>query len=135
VPAARGAYRVEGIRTLRRHLKRAGVDLQDLKDTHKKIADEVIEEARRRAPVSNLPTRGRLRDSLRPAGYAASAVVRASGRTVPYANPIHWGWPSRHIKPNPFVLDAAESQWGEVNNMYLHAIESIIAEVEGDTTR
>jgi hypothetical protein len=33
---------------------------------------------------------------------------------VPYAGPIHWGWPSRGIAAQPFVSDAAvrtETVW------------------------
>jgi len=128
---SRTVYTVDGARRLRRQLKAAGVSLQDLKAAHKEIAERVVTEAQRRAPVRT----GKLRNSLKPGGYAASAVVRAPGRTVPYANPIHWGWPSRHIRPNEFVLDAAESQWGEINNMYLSAIEGILDQIDAGGSR
>jgi len=29
--------------------------------------------------------------------------------TVPYANPIHWGWPARNIKPQPFLTNAVRT--------------------------
>jgi hypothetical protein len=50
--------------------------------------------ARRTAPARSPPPAGR-------AGQTA-AVVRAGRASVPYAGPIHWGWPSRHITAQPF---------------------------------
>lgn len=122
--------RVDGGARLRRTLKAAGVSVQDLKAAHKQIAERVVREAQRRAPVRT----GRLRNSLRPVGTQASAIVRSPGRSVPYANPIHWGWPGHHIKANPFVLDAIDAMHDEISDDYLRAIEKIIATVEGDTT-
>jgi hypothetical protein len=128
----RSGYTVQGVAKLRRELRRAGIKVEDLQAAHREIAAAVVEEAQRRAPVRT----GRLRNSLKPYGYSASAVVRAAGRTVPYANPIHWGWGRRNIRANPFVLEAAESQWNEINNMYLSAIEAILDEIDaGGSTR
>ena len=39
-----------------------------------------------------------------PAKTVARARVRSS---LIYAPVIHWGWPKRNIRPQPFVLDAA----------------------------
>ena len=40
------AVRVEGARTLRASLKAAGLGVQDLKDAHKVVADQVLAAAR-----------------------------------------------------------------------------------------
>jgi hypothetical protein len=59
---------------------------------------------------------GRLAASGRAGRGEAKAVVTFGSASVPYARPIHWGWPARHIEPHPFALEAAEqteSQWLE----------------------
>jgi hypothetical protein len=127
---ARPAVELEGAARLRRTLKAAGVSVQDLKAAHREIAERVVTEAQRRAPVRT----GRLKASLRPVGTSASAIVRGGARSVPYANPVHWGWRRRNIRANPFVQEAAEDLRDEIYDEYMQAIEKIIATVEGDTT-
>lgn len=44
---------------------------------------------------------------------AGTTVTRDGDRTVianplPYAGPIHGGWPARHIAANPFITDTAD---------------------------
>lgn len=124
-------YRIEGARQLRRTLKAAGREVTDLKGVHLDVARIVATEARRRAPVRT----GTLRDSLKPAGYTASAIIRAASRTVPYGNPVHWGWARRGIRPNPFVLEAADARREEVENAYLRSIEKITDSIKGDNRR
>jgi hypothetical protein len=35
-------------------------------------------------------------------------VVSAGGARLPYAGPIHWGWPSRGIAAQPFIAATAQ---------------------------
>jgi hypothetical protein len=52
--------------------------------------------------------------------------------SAPYAGPIHWGWPARNIKAQPFLSDAAtqtESQWVE---LYEAEVDKALDRVEGD---
>lgn len=118
---------VQGLKTLRRTLKRAGVSLQDLKDAHREVAETVV-----RAAAPHAPRRtGTLAGTTRPAGTQAAAIVRAGYASVPYAGPIHWGWPARHIKAQPWLYDAAVDSQDRWTGVYLAALEHIIKKVEG----
>jgi hypothetical protein len=50
---------------------------------------------------------------------------------VPYAGPIHWGWPARHIKAQPWLADTAASTQSTWEGTYLSALEHIIDSIEG----
>lgn len=118
---------VEGLRTLRASLKRAGVSLQDLKDAHAQVAQTVIRAAAPHAPHRT----GRLAASVRGSGTQSAAVVRAGRASVPYAGPIHWGWPSRGIKAQPWLFDAAVASQDQWTGIHLRALEKIIDSIEG----
>lgn len=124
----RPAVEVEGLRTLRRTLKAAGVSLEDLKEAHAEVAKLVV-----RAAAPGAPRRtGRLAASTRGAGVAGGAVVRAGKASLPYANAIHWGWRAHHIKAQPWIYDAAENSKDQWTGLYLRALQKIINDVEGE---
>ena len=122
-----GPLEVEGARKLRASLKQAGLDVQDLKDAHKAVAEMVLEKSRPKAPRRT----GRLAGDARAAGQASAAIVRIGRKSVPYAGPIHWGWPSRGIKPNPWLWETAQTTHDAWENTYLQALETIIDRIEG----
>lgn len=108
--AREAGIRVDGARQLRSTLRRAGDDLSDLKDIHAEVGRIVEPVARAGAPVVS----GRLAATVRSSGTKTQTVVRAGYASVPYAGPIHWGWPARRIRPRPFIADAAkktEPRW------------------------
>lgn len=121
---------VEGLRNLRRTIKAAGMSLDDLKAAHKQVADTVVHRAAERAPRKT----GKLAGTLRGSGTAGAAIVRAGGARTPYAGPIHWGWPRRHIKAQPFIYNAAGELHDPIARMYLAALQDIIADIEGVPT-
>lgn len=123
------AVKVEGLRELRRSLKAAGVSLQDLRDEHARIASIVVDAAAPSAPVLT----GALLASTRPAGTQAAAIVRAGRASVPYAGPVHWGWPARHIPAQPWIYDAAIASREQWTGVYLATLEKIIDSIEGTT--
>jgi hypothetical protein len=102
--------KIEGARELRRTLKRAGVDVVDLKDAHAAAGGIVAAAGRTSAPRRA----GRLAGTVRASRAAASATVRAGGASVPYAGVIHWGWSGHHIAAQPWLSEAAtatEAAW------------------------
>ncbi|MET0995457.1 MAG: HK97 gp10 family phage protein [Mycobacterium sp.] len=125
--SGRPAVEVQGLRTLRRTLKAAGLSLQDLKDAHADVARVVVVAAAPRAPRRT----GKLVSTDRGSGTQSAAVVRAGGARVPYAGPIHWGWPARHIKAQPWLYDAAVASQQRWEGVYLTALEHIIDKIEG----
>lgn len=119
------ALKVEGAARLRRDLARAGVDLNDLKAVHRQVAALV-------AAAADPPRRsGRLAASVRPGATRRAAIVRAGGARVPYAGPIHWGWPKRGIKARPFIAAAAQDTEAQWYGLFLAAVEDIIEQVQG----
>jgi len=125
---AQPAIRIEGGRELRRAFREAGDDMSDLKDLHKRLADDVADSAKRKVPVRS----GRLQRSIRGSGTKTAARVRTgnnrkSGPTsVPYAGPIHFGWGARGIRPQPFLYEALDDRRHEVMDAYNRQVREII---------
>jgi hypothetical protein len=118
---------VEGLDTLVRTMRRAGVDISELKDAHTRAASIVASEAAARAPRRS----GRLAGSIRPAKQVKRARVMAGGASVPYAGPIHWGWPARNIPANPFMTEAAQGTEPEWTRAYLEDVQKALDNVRG----
>lgn len=118
---------VRGARQLRRSLRRAGDDLEDLKAAHARVARLVAGVATSTAPRRT----GRLASTVRPAGTKTQAIVRAGYARVPYANPIHWGWPRRGIRPQPWLSTAAQNTETAWVGIYMHEVDQLLARVEG----
>lgn len=119
-------YEVRGERELRASLKRAGEDLSDLKDVHQAVGNVVID-------ASSPPVRtGALAGSLRASRLASGVAVKAGSAGVPYANPIHWGWPKRNIDASLFLTRGAQSSEPEWTALYEEKLNEIIDRIEGD---
>jgi len=126
---AQPTVQVLGAKELRKTLKQAGEDLGDLKDVHQAVGNMIVSVARGLAPSRT----GALAGSIRAGRLAGGVTVRAGSGSIPYAGPIHWGWPARGIKAQPFLSDAAtttESQWVE---LYQAEVEKILDRVEGQS--
>ena len=119
---------VQGARELRRTLKAAGDDLSDLTKVNATISRYVA--ACGAAAMAPRRT-GRLAGSLRGSQAKASATVRAGGARIPYAGVIHYGWPRRHIRAQPFLVDAAHQTEPTWTRFYLAEVDRIISHVHG----
>lgn len=106
--------RVEGLNRLVRTLRLAGADMQDLKDTNRKVADIVLPAALALTPKDG----GALKGTGRAAGTAREAIIRFGYARVPYAGVTHYGIPSgytdkrgntRSQDPQPWLAEAAHS--------------------------
>lgn len=113
---------IQGMPQLRKQLNALSDDaINDLKAAHLENANLVASTAKTLIPVRT----GRLRDTIRPAGTKTGGRVRAGFKKVPYAGPIHFGWSSRNIKPQPFLYDALDQRRNEVMNNYERQIEAL----------
>lgn len=119
---AQPVVKVEGARELRKALKSVEGGLDDLKATHDKIAQVVVPVGRRGAPRRT----GRLAGSIRGSGTKTQAVVRAGGARLPYGGPIHWGWPKRNIKAQPFLTDAGKETEPTWTGIYVEDTQKLI---------
>ena len=119
--------RVEGLGALVRELKRAGESIDDLKEANQAAGRIVLDAAEARVPRRT----GRLAASGRVNRAAKKAEVRFGSARVPYAAPIHWGWAKRHIKPHPFVTDAAEATQPAWLAEYERELQKVLNKVGG----
>lgn len=122
--------KVINLKQVTKALQAVGVPNDAIKAAGKQSADAVINEAKSLVPVRS----GKLRDSIRVAATARGKVTiqagnnRTSKSGVPYANPIHWGWFKRNIKPQPFFVKAIGLTRGEVYENYMRQMENLILE-------
>jgi len=119
------AIKVTGGAKLRRTLKNAGVDLQDLKDVNIAVANMVA--ARSVAPYRS----GKLKSTVRPSRAVSRARIMVGKKAVPYAGPIHWGWRDRGITADPFISKAAQDAEPVWVQMYVTGVNRIIGKIEG----
>jgi HK97 gp10 family phage protein len=118
-----GAVKIEGLREVNKALRDLSDDLKNsMKETHLAAAKTIVPEAMRLAPVRS----GALARSLRATATRTGGRVRAGGSTVPYAGPIHFGWPARRIKPQPFVYEALDPRRDEVIDVYVKRLNELI---------
>jgi hypothetical protein len=123
------AVRVEGLGPFIRAMREAQADLDELKDATQKAGTIVLAAAAGRAPRRT----GTLASSGRASRAARKAIVRFGSARVPYAGPIHWGWPRRHIAAQPFALDAARATEPMWLAGFTRDLERIATQVEGST--
>ena len=114
---------IVGLREVQRDLTKLGQDTKtEMKETHKAAAEVVVMGAKRLVPYRT----GALAASIRALATQSSGRVRAGSASVPYAGPIHFGWPSRGIAPNPFIYDAVDSRVDEIKGLYAERIDQLI---------
>ncbi|MFS0069633.1 hypothetical protein ACL1G7_13195 [Corynebacterium striatum] len=107
--------RIKGARELRAALRKAGDDLQDLKEVNLGVAKVVAGAAKQLVPYSTRTAKKKhLRETIKPFGSKTRARIAFGGKAYPYTGPVHWGWPARGQAAQPFASDAAtvtESIW------------------------
>lgn len=114
---------LDDVRALRRSLSEVRRELpEEMTAIHRDIAEPVAEAAKARAPKRT----GRLRDSIKPQFTKTTARVRMGGAKVPYAGPVHYGWPARNIEANPFLVAAYEDRKPQILREYADRIEALL---------
>lgn len=129
VAGSGASVKVEGLAELQRKLSKLDKGLTtEVKAVNKEAALLVAAEVRSRAPVGSGRDKhpGRLRNSVRAGATRMAGVVRIGGGLVAYAKPIIFGWPKRHIKPQPFPYHGLDVRRHEVVALY----EKRIVEIE-----
>jgi len=114
------SIRTEGFAKCVRAMEKAGADSQDMKQLMYDIGMLVV-----RASLPPVLT-GRLQSSIRAGRGKTKAVIRAGGQRVPYAPIIHYGYSTRGIEPQPFLLDALQRKKGDAFNKLDEGITSIL---------
>lgn len=119
---AQDSIKVVGLNKVIRQLKEIGVPAKEIAQASYEAGQIVAGEARTLVPVRT----GALRDSIRVAKQQRKVLVRAGGAKVPYANPIHWGWFKRGIKPNEFFGRAIGGKIDEVYKSYFDGLRELL---------
>jgi len=127
--AGKPAIQVTGAKELRSALKRMGADLSDLRAINLSAAKVVAADAKARAPRRS----GALANSIRPLATRTTGSVAAGRTMVPYAGPIHFGWPARNIEPQPFLYEALDNRSGEVVQKYEDEVARLVTRVGRET--
>lgn len=123
-----GQVRITGHREVRRAIGRVSDEMDrnsargELKALNLEAATLVKRSADGLVPVRS----GRLKASVRAAASQKTARVRAGFQRVPYAGPIHFGWPARRISPQPFLYDALDRRRAEVVRVYDDGLSKLI---------
>ena len=125
--AKRPLVSVEGARELRRTLRAAGDDLEDLKAANLQAAQIAAEAARARAPHVT----GQLAGDIRASGTKTAGTIRAGRKRIPYAGPIHWGWPARGIEAQPYITEGAQATESIWVPLYEELMDEALAKVKG----
>ncbi len=105
----------------RAKLQQMGIELTDFKTINRLIAENVAAEAKGRAPVVD----GTLRGDIRGGASKTRAYVSVGRKKIPYAGPIHFGWPARNIQPNPFLWEAMDAKADEVQKVYAKRVDEL----------
>ncbi|CAB4135447.1 Bacteriophage HK97-gp10, putative tail-component [uncultured Caudovirales phage] len=120
--SGQGKLGITGLADVNKALRSMSKDTRDsMKETHKRAAEIVIQGAKRYVPVVT----GRLAASIRNSSTQRMGRVRVGSASVPYAGPIHFGWPARQIKPQPFIYDALDGRRAEVAAVYVKRIDEL----------
>ena len=126
--AVQPGVKVKNLREINKALDAIGVPKDAIKDAGKESGALVANEARGLVPVRT----GALRNSIRVGATARGKITvkagnnRSSSSGVPYANPIHWGWFKRHIRPQPFFVRALGYTREEIYENYFDQMEKLI---------
>jgi len=115
--------KVKGYRQAIKALQAIGVPAAEIKAAGSQAGELVANQARALAPVRS----GALRNSIRVSKALNRVSVSAgNNRSIPYANPIHWGWFRRNIKPQPFFVKALGITRDEVYRNYYRSLDKLI---------
>lgn len=124
-----GQLEIEGLRDVQKAMRNFSDDSRnDMKETHRKAGQIVVDGAARLVPVRS----GALLASLRSAPTQRQGRVRVGSAAVPYAGPIHFGWPGRNIQPNPFIYEVLDGRRQEVYALYAERISQLIVKYDLD---
>lgn len=108
-------------------MRKAGADMDELRDVNAQAARVALPAVRSLAPSRT----GTLAGSLRTGATKRAGVIRAGRKSVPYAGVINYGWPHRHITGQLYAnagVAQSEPQW---TRLYKDFIKKTMSQVKG----
>jgi hypothetical protein len=116
--------KVRGAARLQATLKAAGRDVSDMRSASTRVAANVAQKARGRAPRRT----GALARSTTGKGTKQGASLTA---TVVYAGVIHNGWPRHNIERQPYIAQTIASEQSSIVDQYASETDKILSRVKG----
>jgi len=121
--------KVEGLKECLRALEAIGTPRAEVSAAAQRAGEIVASMSRTLVPVRS----GKLRATIKSKKQARKVLVSAGNNTtVPYANPIHWGWyydknnfVKKNIMPQPFFAKALGLTRQEVYENYFNSINTL----------
>lgn len=111
--------------------------LKDMRQANKDAAEVVARQAKIEVPRRT----GRLAKSIGVLASQTKGQVRVGSASVPYAGPVHFGWPSRPnkakgwrggpIRPNPFIYAALDKRRAAVLEVYRGRVQQTVDKIGG----
>jgi hypothetical protein len=122
--------KVQGLNEALKILKSIGTPTAEVSAAAQEAGEIVASMSRTLVPVRS----GKLRATIKSRKQARKVLVSAgNNKTVPYANPIHWGWyydknnfVKKNIMPNPFFAKALGLTRKEVYETYFTNINKLV---------
>lgn len=122
--------RVNGAAQLRRTLRKAGADMSDMRQVHKRVGGVILPAARAATPVGP-EVKGHIKSTVRVLASQASTTIRAGSKRLAYGPRLHWGWLKRGQHPNMWITRAARSTEPRWTQVYFEGISNIINKIKG----
>jgi HK97 gp10 family phage protein len=124
--------KVVGLNEAIRNLRALGVPSAEIGQASQEAGEIVAMSARSLVPVRT----GALRATIKAKKIARKVVVSAgNNRSVPYANPIHFGWnydrvnlQQKNIRPRPFFSNALSRTRNQVSKAFFDSLERLLKE-------
>lgn len=118
-----GKIEIIGLKEAQKALRTLSKESRDkMKETHRKAGQIIVDAATPLVPLES----GALLASIKSAPLQRQGRVRIGSASLPYAGPIHFGWPARNIKPNPFIYEVLDGRRAEVSRLYEDRINRLI---------
>jgi hypothetical protein len=134
VAGTKPGIEVEGGPQLRKAFRRLGERAGDLKALHGSIGQMVADTARTIVPIGD-DEGGHLQDTIKASRRQTGASVSAGSRVMPYAGPIHFGWRSRNIEPQPFLYDALDDRRDDIVSKYRGGVDAMVRRFDNEAPR
>lgn len=125
--AGKAAF-VVGQRRFVQTMRKAGADLDELKDVNRQAAHVAMQVARGITPRG--PT-GRLAKSTRAGATRKAGVIRAGRKSIPYAGVINYGWPRRHIGGQLYLNNAVKQTEPVWTALYETYVRKTVSQIKG----
>ncbi len=119
---------VKGLKQLTRALRKAGVQIKDMKTANAKTGTVVVQAAR---PITPHAT-GALAGSIRPAQRQSGVIVRAGGGSVKYARYVEYG--TRKMGARSYLVRAAHDTQPRWLDVYADELQKLMDQTAGSAT-